>query len=99
MGTSLGIHLLLVGFSAATCCIFFSDAFGRRVFMGIALACAVGIVFMHLMGPYRVLLMAFIAYLAHDWRRERRAAASVEAVPAQPSEAVESTARASDRRR
>ncbi|MFO0995123.1 MAG: hypothetical protein U1F33_00460 [Alphaproteobacteria bacterium] len=97
METSPEIQLLLFGFSAATCCIFFNDAFGRRLFMGIALACAVGVVFMYLMGIYRVLLMIFLAYLAHDWWRERRVANKVAAPRTPRPKSVESTVRASDR--
>lgn len=97
METSLEIQILLIGFAASTCCILFNDAFGRRLFMGIALACALAIVFMHLMGLYRVLLMAFIAFLARDWWRERRAAAPAPGTPR--PKPVETTARASDHRR
>ncbi|MHB1219585.1 MAG: hypothetical protein ACYC1L_15440 [Alphaproteobacteria bacterium] len=52
----------------------FSTAAGRRLFMGVALACAVGIVVVSVMGLYRILLLIALAYLLRDWWRERRGA-------------------------
>jgi hypothetical protein len=52
----------------------FSAAPARRLLMAVALACAVGIVVVSLMGVYRILLLIALAYLLRDWWRERRGA-------------------------
>ena len=72
MASTFAVNLLLIGFASATCSIFFCRAAGRRLFMAVALACAVGIVVVSLMGLYRILLLAALAYLVRDWWNERR---------------------------
>lgn len=74
LASSFEIDLLLLGFASATCSVLFASAPGRRFFMGVALACAVAIVVIHLMGLYRILMLASLAYLVRQWWLDRRGA-------------------------
>jgi hypothetical protein len=74
MATIYEIDLLLLGFALATCAVFFGDAWWRRVFMAGALACAVAVVLIYLMGIERLLAVGVLAYLILDWLRGRREA-------------------------
>ena len=71
MASSFEIDLLLIGFASATCSIMFSAAPARRLLMGIALGCAVGIVLVAVIGSYRILLAVALVYLLRDWWQER----------------------------